>query len=146
MIFLQLLSSQKCEKIENIRRFFVILFVYFKDFQYLCGKRIKNELFKQYKGALTEQFVLQELQQLEEALIHYWSPDESIAEMDFVIQYNGAVTPIEVKAEQNIKAKSIPVYIAQNHPARVIRTSLAPYHKGEKIEDIPLYACLCLMR
>ncbi len=68
---------------------------------------------------LTEQFVLQELQQLEEALIHYWSPDESIAEMDFVIQYNGAVTPIEVKAEQNIKAKSIPVYIAQNYPARV---------------------------
>ena len=106
----------------------------------------KNELFKQYKGALTEQFVLQELQQLEEALIHYWSPDESIAEMDFVIQYYGAVTPIEVKAEQNIKAKSIPVYIAQNHPVRVIRTSLAPYHKGEKIEDIPLYACLCLMR
>lgn len=109
-------------------------------------KRDKNELFKQYKGALTEQFVLQELQQLEEASIHYWSPDESIAEMDFVIQYNGVVTPIEVKAEQNIKAKSIPVYIAQNHPARVIRTSLAPYHKGEKIEDIPLYACLCLMR
>ena len=106
----------------------------------------KNELFKQYKGALTEQFVLQELQQLEEASIHYWSPDESIAEMDFVIQHNGAVTPIEVKAERNIKAKSIPVYIAQNHPARVIRTSLAPYHKGEKIEDIPFYACLCLMR
>ena len=75
-------------------------------------KKDKNELFKHYKGALTEQFVLQELQQLEEALIHYWSPDESIAEMDFVIQYNGAVTPIEVKAEQNIKAKSIPVYIA----------------------------------
>lgn len=106
----------------------------------------KNELFKQYKGALTEQFILQELQQLEEASIHYWSPDESIAEMDFVIQYNGSVTPIEVKAEQHLKAKSIPVYISQNHPASVIRTSLAPYHKGETIEDVPLYACLCSIK
>lgn len=100
----------------------------------------KNELFLQYKGALTEQFVLQELQTLEEKSIHYWSPDESTAEMDFVIQYNGEVTPIEVKAEQHLKAKSIPVYITQNHPKRVIRTSLAPYHKGSTIEDIPLYA------
>ena len=106
----------------------------------------KNELFKQYKGALTEQFILQELQQLEEASIHYWSPDESIAEMDFVIQYNGVVTPIEVKAEQHLKAKSIPVYISQNHPTCVIRTSLAPYHKGDTIEDIPLYACLCSIK
>ena len=106
----------------------------------------KNELFKQYKGALTEQFILQELQQLEEASIHYWSPDESIAEMDFVIQYNGSVTPIEVKAEQHLKAKSIPVYISQNHPTCVIRTSLAPYHKGDTIEDIPLYACLCSIK
>lgn len=86
------------------------------------------------------------MQQLEEASIHYWSPDESIAEMDFVIQYNGVVTPIEVKAEQHLKAKSIPVYISQNHPACVIRTSLAPYHKGDTIEDIPLYACLCSIK
>jgi len=60
--------------------------------------------------------------------------------MDFVIQKDGQVIPIEVKAERHLKAKSIPVYITQNHPQRVIRTSLAPYHKGETIEDIPLYA------
>ena len=60
--------------------------------------------------------------------------------MDFVLQHNGEVTPIEVKAEQHLKAKSIPVYISQNHPKRVIRTSLAPYHKGVTIEDIPLFA------
>lgn len=99
-----------------------------------------NELFLQYKGALTEQFILQELRSMADTEIHYWSPDSSRAEMDFVVQQDGHVIPIEVKAEQHLKAKSIPVYIAQNHPQRVIRTSLAPYHKGETIEDIPLYA------
>lgn len=105
-----------------------------------------NELFLQYKGAMTEQFVLQELHTIDDVAIHYWSPDESTAELDFVIQYDGKVIPVEVKAEQHLKAKSIPVYITQNNPQRVIRTSLAPYHKGNTIEDIPLYAfaALCL--
>lgn len=99
-----------------------------------------DELFMQYKGALTEQFVLQELKQMADMEVHYWSPDESTAEMDFVVQHGGSVIPIEVKAERNLKAKSIPVYIAQNHPQRIVRTSLSYYHKGETIEDIPLYA------
>ena len=105
-----------------------------------------NDLFLQYKGAMTEQFVLQELHAIDDVAIHYWSPDESTAELDFVFQHEGKVIPVEVKAEQHLKAKSIPVYITQNTPQRVIRTSLAPYHKGHTIEDIPLYAfaTLCL--
>lgn len=99
-----------------------------------------NALFLQYKGALTEQFVLQEMRCMEGTEIHYWTPEESRAEMDFVVQYKGEVVPIEVKAEQHLKAKSIGIYIQQNHPQRVIRTSLAPYHKGETIIDVPLYA------
>lgn len=99
-----------------------------------------NELFLQYKGALTEQYVLQELRCHEEMEIHYWTPDESIAEIDFVVQHAGEVTPIEVKAEQHLKAKSIGVYVKQNQPKRVIRTSLAPFHQGDVVTDIPLYA------
>lgn len=99
-----------------------------------------NDLFLQYKGALTEQFVLQEMQILNPLEIHYWTPDESIAEMDFVIQKEEQIIPIEVKAERHLKAKSIAIYIQQNHPKNVIRTSLSPYHLSEHITDIPLYA------
>lgn len=99
-----------------------------------------NDLFLQYKGALTEQFVMQEMQTLNSLEIHYWTPDESIAEMDFVIQKEGKIIPIEVKAERHLKAKSIAIYIQQNHPKNVIRTSLSPYHQSEQITDIPLYA------
>ncbi len=101
-----------------------------------------NAFFQQYKGALTEQFVLQELQSLSDIDIHYWTPDDSIAELDFVVQHNGHILPLEVKAERHLRAKSIGIYVAQNHPQYVIRTSLAPYQKGEIVIDIPLYALI----
>lgn len=111
----------------------------------LCGLEAAtlvqgSEFFLQYKGALTEQFVLQELRCKDNVEIHYWTPDESRAEIDFVAQYKGEVIPIEVKAEKHLKAKSIGIYVKQNNPRRVIRTSLAPYQKGDIVTDIPLYA------
>lgn len=99
-----------------------------------------DDFFKQYKGALTEQFVLQQLQLMEETEIHYWSPNTGIAEVDFVIQTAGQIVPIEVKAEQNLRAKSLAEFIKRYTPAMVIRTSMAPYDKGEKITDLPLFA------
>ena len=99
-----------------------------------------NELFLQYKGALTEQFAMQEMRCHNDMEIHYWTPEESRAEMDFVVQHAGEVIPIEVKAEQHLRAKSISIYIQQNHPRHIIRTSLAPYKQGETVTDIPLYA------
>ena len=99
-----------------------------------------DEFFKQYKGALTEQFVLQELQCMNATEIHYWTPDSGKAEMDFVIQQQGQVIPIEVKAEKNLKAKSIREFVKRYAPQQVIRTSLAPYSKGETVTDLPLYA------
>ncbi|MBQ4508931.1 MAG: ATP-binding protein [Paludibacteraceae bacterium] len=99
-----------------------------------------NELFLQYKGALTEQFALQEMRCIDNMEIHYWAPEDSRAEMDFVVQHAGEVIPVEVKAELHLRAKSIPVYISRNHPRRVIRTSLAPYRQGDIVTDIPLYA------
>lgn len=99
-----------------------------------------NELFLQYKGALTEQFVLQELRTMEDVEIHYWTPDVGIAELDFVVQSGQEIIPVEVKAEQHLRAKSIGVYVKHNKQSRVIRTSLSPHHKGDLVEDIPLYA------
>ena len=103
-----------------------------------------DEFFKQYKGALTEQFVLQQLQLMKQTNIHYWSPEEGIAEVDFVIQSSGHIIPIEVKAEQNLRAKSLSEYIKRYTPSLVIRTSMAPYSKGEKVIDLPLFAISAL--
>ena len=99
-----------------------------------------NEFFKQYKGALTEQFVLQQLVLFDEIKIHYWTPDEGIAEVDFVVQLNGSIVPIEVKAEINLKAKSLAQFIKRYNTPNVIRTSLEKYFKGEKITNVPLFA------
>ena len=99
-----------------------------------------NELFMQYKGALTEQYAQQEMRCMNDMEIHYWTPDDSRAEMDFVVQHAGEVIPVEVKAEQHLRAKSIAVYVQQNNPKRIIRTSLAPYKQGEIVTDVPLYA------
>ena len=74
-----------------------------------------DDFFKQYKGALTEQFILQQLQLMEETEIHYWSPDTGIAEVDFVLQSSGQIIPIEVKAEQNLRAKSLVEFINDMH-------------------------------
>lgn len=99
-----------------------------------------NDFFEQYKGALTEQFVLQELCRMKGTEIYYWTPDEGKAEVDFVIQQNGLVIPIEVKAEQNLKAKSLGEFVKKYAPQRVIRTSLAPYSRGAAVTDLPLFA------
>ena len=99
-----------------------------------------NEFFKQYKGALTEQFVIQQLVLFDEIKIHYWTPDEGIAEVDFVVQLNGSIVPIEVKAEVNLKAKSLAQFIKRYNTPNVIRTSLEKYFKGEKITNVPLFA------
>lgn len=99
-----------------------------------------NDFFKQYKGALTEQFVLQHLQLMEQTGIHYWSPENSIAEVDFVIQSAGRIVPIEVKAEQNLRAKSLGEFIKRYDTPLVIRTSMALYAKGDRVTDLPLFA------
>lgn len=66
-----------------------------------------NAVFQEFKGALTEQYVLQQLMTREDFSTYYWSPDNSRAEIDFLIQYQGEVIPIEVKAEENLQAKSL---------------------------------------
>ena len=99
-----------------------------------------NDFFMQYKGALTEQFVLQELQLLEDKQIYYWSPENSIAEVDFLMQTMGMVVPIEVKAERNLRAKSLSVFIQRYNTQRVLRLSMSKYEKSTHITDLPLYA------
>jgi predicted AAA+ superfamily ATPase len=100
------------------------------------------ELFNHFKGALTEQYVLQELKALEtKPQIFYWGNDrkKGIAEVDFVIQNEGNIIPIEAKASTNLQAKSLKVYTEYYKPKIAIRTSLARYEQHETLYDIPLY-------
>ncbi|MBR3957610.1 MAG: ATP-binding protein [Kiritimatiellae bacterium] len=98
-----------------------------------------NDLFTNFKGALAEQFVLQELAAngIEPS---YWTSDSGNAEVEFVIQGENDVFPVEAKAGINTKAKSLKVYRELFNPPYAIRTSLQPYHDGEAVKDIPLYA------
>lgn len=99
-----------------------------------------NQYFMQYKGALTEQFVLQQLCLLPDLPMYYWAPETGIAEVDFVIQMAGKIIPIEAKADRNLRAKSLKIFISRYQTALAVRTSLSPYHRGETVIDLPLYA------
>ena len=98
-----------------------------------------NALLANFKGALAEQFVLQELA-ANEIAASYWSSDSGNAEVEFVVQGERDIFPIEVKAGINTKAKSLRVYGGLFSPPYAIRTSLQPHHDGERLKDIPLYA------
>jgi len=99
-----------------------------------------SSLFEEFKGALTEQYVLQQLIQNKEFSLHYWSPDRGQAEIDFLAQLSGEVIPVEVKAAENLKAKSLKVYYQKFQPKIAIRTSLSDYRKEEWLVNVPLYA------
>lgn len=99
-----------------------------------------NDLFGEYKGALTEQYVLQQLVSAKCGSIHYWSADNGSAEVDFVVNIGDQLVPIEVKAEENLQAKSLKVYHGLYHPELTIRTSMSTYRKESWLTNIPLYA------
>jgi len=99
-----------------------------------------NELFKEFKGALTEQYVLQQLKTGRGAQPYYWTNDRGSAEIDFVIDNGSNVIPIEVKAEVNLQAKSLKTYRDTFNPSISIRTSMADYKDEGWILNLPLWA------
>lgn len=99
-----------------------------------------NIIFSEFKGALTEQYVLQQLNCNSDYVTYYWSAERSTAEVDFVVQFNGMVVPIEVKAEENLQAKSLKVYKEKFKPKVSIRISMSDYRKQEWMINLPPYA------
>ena len=98
-----------------------------------------NAVFTNFKGALAEQYILQELS-ANGFEPFYWTNDVGNAEVEFVIQGERGVYPVEVKAGINTQAKSLKVYRELFSPPFSFRTSLAPVHDGVEVKDIPLYA------
>lgn len=99
-----------------------------------------NELFKEFKGALTEQYVLQQLQTLKEIDTFYWTNDRGTAEIDFLLDKGTEVVPVEVKAETNLKAKSLKTFYERFSPKHSIRTSMADYKQDDWLLNLPLWA------
>lgn len=99
-----------------------------------------NELFKEFKGALTEQYVLQQMKTIKGFNIYYWTADRGIAEVDFVVDNGSDVIPVEVKAEINLQAKSLKVYREKFQPKLSIRTSMADYRRENWLLNLPLWA------
>ena len=98
----------------------------------------KNTILQEYKGALTEQFVCQELKIKHE--LYYWQAQNATAEIDFIIQYQNQIVPIEVKAEENLKSKSLRLYVDRFTPSMAVRTSMSNYRTETWLINVPLYA------
>lgn len=99
-----------------------------------------NKVYTEFKGALAEQYVLQQLISSAKVTPYYFATDKSTFEVDFVIQQSGNIIPIEVKAEENLKAKSLRFYYEKYQPAKVIRTSMSNYRQQDWLTNIPLWA------
>ena len=97
-----------------------------------------DNIFREFKGALTEQFVLQQIKTENNLSINYWANNRD-AEVDFIIQLEDLIVPIEAKSEVNLKAKSLAMYRKEFQPKKSVRTSLADYKINEDLYNIPLY-------
>lgn len=105
-----------------------------------------NKIFEEFKGAIAEQYIIQQLKSKGDIPIFYWTNSSSTAEIDFVIQLEDCIVPIEVKATTNLQAKSLKIYMQKYKPNFAIRTSLADYKMTENLKDLPLYAIECISK
>jgi predicted AAA+ superfamily ATPase len=99
-----------------------------------------NALFVEFKGALTEQYVLQQLKTISGIQAYYWTNERNTSEVDFLIDTENAVIPLEVKAEVNLQSKSLKAFAEKYHPQMSVRTSMADYKQQDWLINLPLYA------
>jgi len=99
-----------------------------------------NVIFEEFKGALTENYVFQQLLLQDDLDIYYWTNENSTAEVDFIVQNDHEIIPIEVKSGLNLKSKSFKFFCSKYNPKKAIRTSLADFKEEEWMTNIPLYA------
>ncbi|TVR39053.1 MAG: ATP-binding protein [Bacteroidia bacterium] len=99
-----------------------------------------NAIFSEFKGALSEQYVIQELISAGDFAVYYWTAKRATAEVDFVLQYQGMVLPVEVKAEENLQSKSLKVFHQKFSPPVALRLSMSDYRIRDWLVNVPLYA------
>ena len=99
-----------------------------------------SDIFTEFKGALTEQYVLQQLKCNNDITLYYYTNERNSCEIDFLIDNGEEIIPVEVKAEKNLSAKSLKTYRQKYAPEHSKRISMADYQFNEGLENIPLYA------
>lgn len=99
-----------------------------------------NDLFTEFKGALTEQYVCQQLKTIDDLGLYYYTNDRGSCEVDFILDTGEQIVPVEVKAEINLKAKSLRTYREKYSPQISVRTSMSDYKKEDWLVNLPLYA------
>ena len=103
---------------------------------------IGNNVFSEYKGAFTENFVLQQMRAFRYMPVYYYSKDNSTQEVDFIVQLGNRIVPIEVKAEENVKAKSLATFINHDFASyhlKGVRFSMLGFKDQGWMENVPLY-------
>ena len=103
-----------------------------------------TDIFTEFKGALTEQYVCQQILAELDTEAYYWSADSSSGEVDFVLQHEGRIIPLEVKAQENLNAKSLKSFVSTYGLDFGVRMSMSDYRKQEKLINLPLYAVAVL--
>ena len=152
-------SFEKCVKYHESRLTFVIFLLeayeqdfsafklYLLDVGLLCAMADVdattiidgNEIFVEFKEALTEQYVLTELKTNTTENVYYWSSDRGSSKVDYIIQLGRNNIPVEVKANENLQAKSLKTFVQKYNTKINVRTSMANYRKEEWLLNIPLY-------
>lgn len=92
------------------------------------------------KGAFTENYVLSQLKTLPDMATYYYSREDSRLEVDFIVQHQGRIIPVEVKAEENLRAKSLKAFMEKHKDLHAIRLSMSPYREQDWLTNYPLYA------
>jgi predicted AAA+ superfamily ATPase len=99
-----------------------------------------NALFKEYKGSLSEQFVLQQMLLQKHLDIYYWKNERGTSEIDFIVSDGSSIVPLEVKAEINLQSKSLKAFRDKFSPPLSVRVAMTDYKKEEWLLNLPLYA------
>lgn len=100
---------------------------------------ISNKAMVESKGAFTENYVLCQLLCQQDIFTYYYSREDSRLEIDFLAQHKGTIIPIEVKAEENLRSKSLRTFIKDHSDLKAIRFSMSPYKEQDWMRNIPLY-------
>ena len=101
---------------------------------------VDDQIFTEYKGGMTEQYVLQEMKSCGVAPIFYHKADNSRLEIDFLIQHQAKLLPIEVKAGGNVRANSLSNFLKDNPQITAVRFSMLPYKQQQQLTNVPLYS------
>ena len=99
-----------------------------------------NTIFEEFKGSLTEQYVLCQLKQCTKLDAFYWNSDTGKSEVDFIVQIGKNNVPIEVKSEENLQAKSLKKFVEKYNTKLNVRSSMSNYRKEDWLINIPLYS------